>query len=319
MGRDRFGELQGYGGRDDTAIELGAFDARHTGYGNYSSGADHNNNSLSNNNNNTGYADGKFFSLLDSAKAQMEIIDENIKQIAYWHEQALEATSEHKYHQIIFDRDNLVSETNGLISEVKQSLDTLAQTVDDPSIPKSQRIAQATRQQSLAKKFSEQLQRYHQMEYQYSKRNRERLARQYRIARPDATEEEVTKAIDNDQAGQVFAQSVMSSNRQHEARRVLRDVEERQADIKKIEQTISKLAEMFVEVSEMVNRQQEAIDTIESAVEETHGHVESAQKEVKQAIVYRIKARKKIWIAILILIILIVIIVVIVYFTVIKK
>ncbi|KAJ1834813.1 hypothetical protein LPJ63_001628 [Coemansia sp. RSA 2711] len=304
MGRDRFEELQGYGGRDDTAIEMGAFDARHAGYGNAG---------------NSGYADGQFFKLLDSTKAQMEAVDENIKQIAYWHEQALEATSENKYHQIIFDRDNLVSETNGLISEVKQSLDSLAQAVNDPSISKSQRIAQATRQQSLAKKFSELLQHYHQMEYQFSKRNRDRLARQYRIARPNATDEEVAAAIDNDQASQVFAQSVMSSSRQDAARRVLRDVEERQADIKKIDQTISRLAEMFVEVSEMVNRQQEAIDTIESAVEDTHGHVESAQKEVKQAIVYRIKARKKIWIALLLLIIIIVIVVVIIYFTVIKK
>ncbi|KAJ2162740.1 hypothetical protein GGF46_000465 [Coemansia sp. RSA 552] len=309
MGRDRFGELQEYNPQSDTAIELGTFDARHAGYGNAvvpSAGGG-------------GYGDGQFFRLLDSTKAQMEAIEENIKQISHWHEQALEATSENKYHQVIFDRDSLVSETNGHISEVKQNLDTLAQTVDDPNISKSQRIAQATRQQSLAKKFSELLQRYHQMEYQYSKRNRERLGRQYRIARPDATEEEVASAIDNDQAGQVFAQAVMTSSRQHEARRVLRDVEERQADIKKIEETISRLAEMFVEVSEMVNRQQETIDTIESAVEDTHGNVESAQKEVKQAIVYRIKARKKIWITVLILIILIVIIVLIVYFTVIKK
>ncbi|KAI9479289.1 hypothetical protein LPJ78_002643 [Coemansia sp. RSA 989] len=307
MGRDRFEELQGYGGRDDTAIELGAFDARNAGYSNYDNGA------------NTDYAGGQFFKLLDSTKAQMEAIEENIKQVAYWHEQALEATSEHKYHQIIFDRDNLVSETNGLISEVKQNLDNLARAVEDPSISKSQRIAQATRQQSLAKKFSEMLQRYHQMEYQYSKRNRDRLARQYRIARPDATDEEVTAAIDSEQASQVFAQSVMASGRRQAARQVLQDVEARQADIKKIEQTISHLAEMFVEVSEMVNRQQEAIDNIESAVEETHGHVDSAQKEVKQAIVYRIKARKKIWIALLLLIIIIVIIVVIIYFTVIKK
>ncbi|KAJ1852536.1 hypothetical protein LPJ76_005401 [Coemansia sp. RSA 638] len=261
----------------------------------------------------------EFFKLLDSAKAQMEVIEESIKQIAYWHEQALEATSEHKYHQIIFDRDNLVSETNAHISEVKQNLENLAQSVDDPAISKSQRIAQATRQQSLAKKFSELLQRYHQMEYQYSKRNRDRLARQYRIARPDATDDEVAAAIDNDQAGQVFAQSVMSSSRQNDARRVLRDVEERQADIKKIDQTISQLAEMFVEISDMVNRQQETIDSIESAVEDTHGNVESAHKEVKQAIVYRIKARKKIWIALLLLIIIIIIIVVIIYFTVIKK
>ncbi|KAI8325582.1 t-SNARE, partial [Martensiomyces pterosporus] len=245
-------------------------------------------------------------------KEQMTQVDERIGQIAHLHEQALTATSESKHSMISRDRDQLVSDTNALIAEIKQNLDVLERTFDDPTVSKSQRIARASHQQSLAKRFSEQLQRYRQMEYQYSQRNRERLERQYRIARPDATDEEIKNAVENDQAGQVFAQSVMQSSRVGEARRVLRDVEERQADIKKIEKTIGELAEMFVEVSDMVNRQQEMIDNIESAVEETQGNVETAHKEVKNAIVYRLKARKKIWIILLLLIIIIVIIVVVV-------
>ncbi|KAJ2440970.1 hypothetical protein GGF42_007455 [Coemansia sp. RSA 2424] len=299
MSRDRFNELQGYSDREDTAIEMGALDSSHAA--------------------GDGYPDGRFFGMLDSVSRQMSQIDEHIGLIANLHEQALVVTSESKYRQISSDRDQLVADTNGMIASVKQNLDTLARTVDDPTISKEQRVLYATRQQTLAKKFSEQLQRYRQMEYQYSQRNRERLERQYRIARPDATEDEVANAIDSDQAGQVFAQSVMHSSRIGDARRVLRDVEERQADIKKIEKTISELAQMFSEVSEMVNRQQEVIDSIDTAVEETQVHVESGRKEVNTAIVLRIKARKKLWIILFISIIIIVIIVIIIYFTVIKK
>ncbi|KAJ2006399.1 hypothetical protein H4R26_001401 [Coemansia thaxteri] len=268
---------------------------------------------------NGNYSDGQFFGLLDATDRQMALIDEHIGLIANLHEQALAATSEVKHRQISSDRDQLVDDTNGIIASVKQNLGVLARAVDDPTIPKAQRVAQASRQQSLAKKFADQLQRYRQMEYRYSQRNRERLERQYRIARPDATDEEVASAIDSDQAGQVFAQSVMQSSRVGDARRVLRDVEERQADIKKIEKTINELAQMFVEVSDMVNRQQEVIDSIDVAVEDAHVQVQTGRKEVTNAIVYRIKARKKTWIILALVLLIIVIIVIIVYFTVIKK
>ncbi|KAI7820084.1 t-SNARE, partial [Kickxella alabastrina] len=267
----------------------------------------------------TNHSDGQFFYMLDTATKQMADVDKNIDRISGFHEQALSATSDTKYRQIAIERDYLVAETNEMIAGIKQSLVVLARTVDDPNIPKSQRVAQATRQQTLARKFSEQLQRYRQMEHQYAQRNRDRLERQYRIARPEATDTEISDAINSDQAGQVFAQSVMHTSRIGEARRVLRDVEERQDDMKKIEATISQLAEMFVEVNEMVNRQQDMIDSVEEAVEETHGNVEMGNVETKKAIVYRIKARKKMWILLLLAIIIIVIIIIIVYFTVIKK
>lgn len=262
--------------------------------------------------------DGQFFHLIDTANDKMAQIDGRIGQIAQLHEQALEATSENKYRMIADDRDRLVAETNDVISSIKQTIDSLARATKDPSVPKSQRATQAARQQALAKKFSDQLQRYRQMEYQYSQRNRQRLERQYRIARPDATDEEVNQAINSDQGGQVFAQAVMHSNHMGEARRVMRDVEERKADLAKIEITINELAELFVEVSEMVNQQQEVIDSIEGAVEDTHGAVELGNKETKNAIMYRIKARKKTWCIISIVIVIIVIIIVVVYFKVIK-
>ncbi|KAJ2829136.1 hypothetical protein GGI24_002213 [Coemansia furcata] len=295
MSRDRFNELQGYSDREDTAIEMGPLDTSQAA------------------------GDDRFFNMLDGVVSQMSQIDEHIERIANLHKQALTVTSESKYRQISSDHDQLVADTNGIIAGVKQNLEILARTADDPTSSKDQRVLHVTRQQTQAKKFSEQLQRYRQIEYQYSQRNREQLERQYRIARPDASDEEVAKAIGSDQAGQVFAQSVMHSNRLGDARRVLRDVEERQADIKKIDNTIGELAQMFVEVSEMVNRQQEVIDSIDTAVEDTHVNVVDGQKEVNTAIVLRIKARKKLWIILFVSIIIIVVIIIIVYFTVIKK
>ncbi|ORX68633.1 t-SNARE [Linderina pennispora] len=315
MSRDRFQELQGqsqggYGGGynagnsnqwsgyqaspHEQRIEMNNF-----GYNNGAAGGMN--------------TDNEFFGLVDKITEQMSQVDQRIQQISQLHEQALNATSESKHTQAASDRDRLVGDTNAMITEIKRDLQRIDQVLqssqNDPSVSKSQHVARASRQQGLAKKFSEQIQRYRQMEHHASTG----------LPRPDATDAEIADAIESDQAGQVFAQSVMQTSRVGEARRVLRDVEERQADIRKIEQTINELAQMFSEVSEMVNRQQEMIDNIESAVEDTHVHVETARQEVDKAIVFRKKSRKRLWCILALVVILIIIIVLIVYFTVIKK
>ncbi|KAJ2020744.1 hypothetical protein GGI14_000641 [Coemansia sp. S680] len=322
MSRDRFKDLQaqgwaqsqagvGYGHPatdDHTTIPMNQM-------GGYSRDKDHNQH---NNEYNGVSADDEFFGLIDRITDQMSQVDQQIGEIRSLHERALVATNESRHKEAALERDDKVAATNSMISEIKENLketaDVCKRSKHDPSVTKSQMTARGGRQQALAKKFADQLQRYRLMEYEYSQRNRERLERQYRIARPNATEEEVRDAIVNDQAGKVFSQAVMNSNRLGDARRVLRDVEERQADIKKIEKTISELAQMFIDVSEMVNQQQEIIDSIETAVEETHVNVVQARKEVKGAIVHRKKSRKTMWCIIIFLIIVVIVVGLVLYF-----
>ncbi|KAJ2829135.1 hypothetical protein GGI24_002212 [Coemansia furcata] len=263
-------------------------------------------------------ADEEFFGLIDRITYQMSQVDQHISEIGSLHDRALVATNEPRHKEAAMERDDKVAATNSMISEIKENLKEMAdvckRSKHDPSVTRNQMTARGGRQQALAKKFADQLQRYRKMEYDYSKRNRERFERQYRIARPDATDEEVRNAIGSDQAGKVFSQAVMNSNRLGDARRVLRDVEERQADIKKIEGTIGELAQMFAEVSEMVNQQQETIDSIETAVEDTHVNVVDGRKEVKEAIVYRKKSRKTMWCIIIFLIIIVIVVGLVLYF-----
>lgn len=55
--------------------------------------------------------------------------------------------------------------------------------------------------------------------------------------------------MDDDQGGQIFSQALMNSNRYGEARSAYREVQERHADIKKIEKTLTELAQLFNDVS----------------------------------------------------------------------
>ncbi|CAJ0881250.1 8247_t:CDS:2 [Entrophospora sp. SA101] len=68
----------------------------------------------------------------------------------------------------------------------------------------------------------ETLQKYQNVEYQNRQKYRQRMERQYKIVKPQATQEEIDSAIDNDDA----------------AKEALKEVQERHDDIKKIEKTI---------------------------------------------------------------------------------
>jgi syntaxin 1B/2/3 len=57
-------------------------------------------------------------------------------------------------------------------------------------------------------KFVEAIQNYQTVEQQYRQKYRQRLERQYKIVKPDATPEEIRAVVEDDNGGQVFSQAV---------------------------------------------------------------------------------------------------------------
>lgn len=57
-------------------------------------------------------------------------------------------------------------------------------------------------------RFMEVLQTYQSMEMKHRDKSRQRIERQYLIAKPDASPEEIRKAVEGGQEVQVFAQAV---------------------------------------------------------------------------------------------------------------
>ncbi|PVU90557.1 hypothetical protein BB561_004821 [Smittium simulii] len=190
---------------------------------------------------------------------------------------------------------------------------------EEQNISRTQKVSRLGRQQGLAKSFGEFVQNYQQANVDFNERNKQRLRRQYLIAKPDATDEEVEEAISSDQVGNVFSSMVMKSSRTAEAKSVLKEVEERHQDILNTEKAILELAGLFQEISDMIYRQQDSLDTIETAVEDANFHIEIAGQEIDQAIEIRKSTRKKAMILLLVLIIVMGIVGGIVYLEVSKK
>lgn len=94
---------------------------------------------------------------------------------------------------------------------------------------------------NVTKKFLEAVTEYQEIQVRYKNKYRDRLERQYKIVKPNATQEEVKQVLDSgmDQgAGGVFAQQILMGAQHAEAKRALYDIQERHQEIIKIERSI---------------------------------------------------------------------------------
>ncbi|KAJ9059768.1 hypothetical protein DSO57_1038032 [Entomophthora muscae] len=122
------------------------------------------------------------------------------------------------------------------------------------------------------------------------------MERQYRIVRPDATDEEVKEAIESEGETSLFAQSVLQSAQASEAKRALKEVRERHMDIQNIVKSIEELSSLYQEMQYMVESQDVLVDNIDKTVEATNVQLEEVNVELVQATEIAKRSRKKKWI-----------------------
>jgi syntaxin 1B/2/3 len=136
---------------------------------------------------------------------------------------------------------------------------------------------------------------YLQIDRQFRQRSNEQSARQYRIVRPDASEEEVREAVENPDSQQVFQQAMMNSNRRGQAQTTMNAVRLRHEAIQNIERQMIELAELFTDMDNLVMQQEAAVTNIEMKGEEVVEHMDKGNQEIGTAIVHARNTRKWKW------------------------
>ncbi|KAL5327636.1 hypothetical protein ACEPPN_005337 [Leptodophora sp. 'Broadleaf-Isolate-01'] len=156
--------------------------------------------------------------------------------------------------------------------------------------------------------------KYRQMESEFTRKLNEQAARQYRIVRPDATEQEVQQAIEDPNA-QIFSQALMQSDRRGQSRAVMSAVQDRHEAIKKIESQMIELAEMFQDMDNLVVQQEAAVVNIEMKGEEVVDNMDKGNEQIGTAIQSARNTRKWKWwcLGICVLIIIIIVVVILIY------
>lgn len=205
------------------------------------------------------------------------------------------------------------TEVTGLTTQIMagyRALVTRVKTIK--SKPESGNPRNAPQVGKVDRRLKAVMNRYQNIEKNFRRDQQEAIKRQYRIVNPNATEQELQEAATDGSTDGVFAQALMTSNRQGQANSTLRNVRERHEAIQKIEQQMIELAELFQDLDTIVQQQEPLVENIEAKGEEIHENVVQANTEIGGAIEKARSARRKKWWCLLICVIIIIIIAIIV-------
>jgi syntaxin 1B/2/3 len=162
--------------------------------------------------------------------------------------------------------------------------------------PESGHPKNAPQVQRVDRKLKEAMGAYQQADADYRRRLQEQMARQYRIVRPDASEQEVQAAVkDPSPQQQVFQQALMQSDRRGQAQTTLSAVQSRHEAIQNIERQMMELAELFNDMDNLVVQQEAAVANIEIKGEEVVENLDKGNVEIGGAIQHAKNTRKWKW------------------------
>ncbi|KAH8921017.1 t-SNARE [Atractiella rhizophila] len=246
-----------------------------------------------------------FFEEIGSIQDAIKTLNANINQIQELHNRQLTTLdSAGDAGDISGQLQSLQTSTSRLTNNLKNRI-KLLETATSRLPPSGDTNVRRTQEGAVKKRFMEAIQNYQGVEKQSRDKYRQRMERQYRIVKPDATDAEVKAAVEGGQGEQVFSQALMNSNRYGDARAAYREVQDRHADIKKIEQTITELAQLFNEMSVLTQEQDEKIVQIDQQAATVEQDLGNAEGQIQKAVKSARAARKKRWICFFICLIII--------------
>ncbi|KAF8467394.1 t-SNARE [Kalaharituber pfeilii] len=252
-----------------------------------------------------------FLSQVSNIQSSISNLSENVTTIASLHNQTLQSydTGSASSTQLTAQLESLVAETSLLNKHIRDDIKFLERDSkfpgDPQGVPKRQQV------EKLKKSFDAELKNYQLMESQYRGQYRQQMERQYRIVKPDATQEEVDRAVQSGET-QIFSQAIMQSARTSNAQSTLGAVKARHAEIQRIERTLLELLELFEEMAKEVEAAEPVVAKIEEQVEDTHEQLVKGNTELVVARKHAWNTRRNKWICLGIVILLLVIIAIIV-------
>ncbi|KAI5794725.1 t-SNARE [Pyronema domesticum] len=235
-----------------------------------------------------------FYQEVDDIRSGIDNANANIARIEQLHGRSLNDIDEAAQQQTQRQLEQAVAETSALNKDLVMRIRVLkGKAVNDPSMAPQINV--------LDRNCKEMLRKYQLVEKTFVDRTRDQMARQYRIVKPDASDEEVQAACDDAAGTQIFSQALLNGNRRGEARSALREVQARHNEILRIERTIMELAELFEQMEQMVMEQHVMVEAIAERAEAVHRDVVKADEELGQAVDKARSARRKKWWCLLII------------------
>lgn len=143
------------------------------------------------------------------------------------------------------------------------------------------------RTSTLSKQFKDALVRFQNVQVENGQKSKDTVVRQYRIANPAATEDDVRKLVDDDQSG-AFSQQLLQQSRGQQA---FAAVQSRQKELHSLQESIVELAQLFKQMEVLVSDQQLQFEEVEGSVNKAEVDIEKGHGEVGLALKHGLSAR----------------------------
>ncbi|KAM3550743.1 hypothetical protein MY1884_008086 [Beauveria asiatica] len=238
--------------------------------------------------------------------AEIDGIESSLEQLRILQHRALNDADNSSSSATNQQLDALSSETLVLYRELIKRVCTIKSNpeANDPKYkPQVDRVDRRLKQA---------VQKYQQVESGFRKRTQDQMARQYRIVRPDASEQEVRAAVEVTSNNQVFSQVLTQSDRQGRARAALSAVRDRHNALVKIEQQIVELSQLFQDMDTLVVQQEDPVTQIEKDSKKVVENIDKGTEEICAAVDTARKTRRRKWICLGISVAIIVVILIVV-------
>lgn len=135
-----------------------------------------------------------FLSRVSRVRAEIRSLTTQVQQISTLHQQALAGSDDSVQRRL----DDQVAATQQQTNAIRDQIHQLKKDVEDTPANHPSGPMKKKQWETLNADFKRETQGYLQEEQDYSQRYRDQIARQYRIVNPDATEQEVRDAANQD-------------------------------------------------------------------------------------------------------------------------
>jgi len=235
-----------------------------------------------------------FFEEVTAIKQGMATIRRNIRQVEESYSQSLVAVGLDQASKSSDDLERLIDATNLAATDVRNRLKEL--DAENKEMAGTQKGSAEYRIRTnmhgtLTRKFLDLMTEYQGVQTKYKNKYRERVERQYKIVKPDATTEEIEDALESGNT-QVIAQQILDQ-RHSQAKEALAYIENKHKDILRLEQSIKELHQLFLDMAILVEAQSELIDQIEYNVSQSVAYTKQGVSELTKANKLAKASRKK--------------------------
>ncbi|KAK1756401.1 putative snare domain-protein [Echria macrotheca] len=193
--------------------------------------------------------------------------------------------------------DTATTSLRALTSTIRQSILSLKSDAEASSEPNHHHNQKKRQTESLNAEFRSVVRQILAEETSFREKRRDAAARQYRVVYPDASEDEVRRAVDGDvdsEGGQIF-QGALRSTRQTQATSALGAARSRQNELQRLEQSITELTRLFQDLEAFVVLDEPKLQAIEYNAQQADQDISKGNEQIVVATHSALNRRRLKW------------------------